>query len=205
MTSMTELRRAIVPGPVYEAHYEGGDVVRMSFFADSKKGIDPESGRRFCNITYAGTVWERNNRATLDRAFTSRDGHPKRSDYNSWDEYERGVDKWENRFKGACIKARELQDKLNAERVEFVKSYQPKFKAGYVEHPSFGRKEHSEFVVKEKTNKPTAKMLRLKMLAALEAVDGIFDPYDSGLADNVAHALAVQTLLHEAIKEARAA
>ncbi len=45
------LRKCVYPFPVYEAHFDSGRVLRMSFWTPSGKPIDPERGRRLCSLS----------------------------------------------------------------------------------------------------------------------------------------------------------
>ena len=46
-----KLRNCIYPFPVYEAHFDSGRVLRMSFWTPGNKPIDPERGRRLCSLS----------------------------------------------------------------------------------------------------------------------------------------------------------
>lgn len=133
--SMNEIRKSLLPAPVYEAVYAGGVKVRMSFHAVAGKPIDPDKGRNFCNMIYAGMVFDRENQKASDVAY-----------------------RWA------------MQEDLYRQRVNFIQQQAHKFEtvAGYVEHPSIGRKAHEELTVQAKAKAVSHKALNKKLFTALE-------------------------------------
>lgn len=45
-----EYKSALSPAPVYEASFDNGEKLRMSFYTDKKKPIDPRNGERLIKL-----------------------------------------------------------------------------------------------------------------------------------------------------------
>lgn len=56
-TKHIPMKKMLWPPPVYKAIYQDGSMIRMSFAAEHGKPIDPEPGRRLCNMVYMASQW----------------------------------------------------------------------------------------------------------------------------------------------------
>jgi hypothetical protein len=174
---MMKLKKCICPAPVYEAHYADGKKLRMSFTAFEKELIDPEAGKDFCNLIYAGGEWDRLNAERVAASYPPAE--PKCKDFTGHEEYEEYMvvcnehNDLRIRRAKACVK---LQDALRYERAAFVRANQNSapFVGGFIEHHSIGRLAHSVLLAenaakkKNKTPPRNLKALNSKLLMHLK-------------------------------------
>ena len=50
--TLAEVRKGMMPGPIYEAHFADGSIGRMSFWSKVGKPFDFERGRRVLSMCY---------------------------------------------------------------------------------------------------------------------------------------------------------
>lgn len=118
---MLKYKGGMNPSPVIEAQYADGIALKLSFWCDKKKGIDPQAGIRMANMVHASTAWDRANDARLQAAYYRP--QPDKDGIRSID--------------GAKSKAaRVVLDELNAERVAFIHQCTDQPLTAFFTHPN---------------------------------------------------------------------
>lgn len=139
---MLKFKGGMNPAPVIEVQYADGMALKLSFWCDKKKGIDPQAGIRFANLVHASSAWDTANAARLEKAY-----------------YHPPMDERGNRVLDAnkAVKANAVLAELNAERVAYVRQCTDQPVEVFINHPTIGRKHPAELVNITQKKKPPAK------------------------------------------------
>lgn len=135
---MLKFKGGMNPAPVIEAQYADGMALKLSFWCDKKKGIDPQAGIRFANLVHASSAWDKANAARLEKAY-----------------YRPPFDANGNRVidSGKAVKANTVLAELNAERVAYVRQCTDQPLTAFITHPSINGRWRPDQFEKEKSEK----------------------------------------------------